>query len=296
MSNPVITVLKNLYLLVILLIFSGHAFSQDEALKSTTSELTIGDRSVSIWSWYAQSAPRGVILFSHGAASAPWKYESLIADWVKAGFNVHAPLHVDSIDHPQREAYQGMASWKTRLEDMHMLADVYGNSGYIAAGHSYGALLALTLGGVEATIPEGYTAAMDDERVKLVLAFSPPPALPGLIDKDGFSGLSVPALIQTGTQDNPFGAKEGWQGHLDAYEMAPEGGYRFALVLEGVDHYFGGAICRPELSGPKQLTQLKTAADISLLLIEAFFEKDQEAPALLQARLQEKGAAVLTRK
>jgi len=138
-----------------------------------------------------------------------------------------------------------------------------------AAGHSYGALGALALGGAEPLLPEGVPGPLRDPRAVLALAFSPPGAVAPLIDAKGYSGLAVPALIRTGTADIPPGA-DGWTSHLLAFEFAPARGDRFGLVLDGVDHYFGGAICRPELPGPRQLAQLDRAAALSLLMLQGW--------------------------
>jgi len=263
---------------------------------ATVSQLDVKGRSVDVWHWPARGTSKDVILFSHGAASAPWKYEALIGQWTAAGYDVYAPLHVDSTDHPRHDDFKGMASWKARLEDVSVLADEIGKDGYITAGHSYGGLVALTRGGAKALVPDGFTEPMADPRVKLVLAFSPPAAIPGFIEKEAYAGVSVPALVQTGTMDIPPGTDVGWQGHLDAYAMAQPGGHRYALVLEGVDHYFGGAICRPELPGPKQTGELDIAAEISLLMIEAFAADDEGALGQLQARLSNEGPVELVTK
>lgn len=258
--------------------------------------LSAGDRLVSVWRWTPEQRTKAVIVFSHGAASAPLKYEALINQWVAQGYQVYAPLHVDSTEHPQREKYQGFDSWRTRIEDMQLLSEQIGEGPYIAAGHSYGALTALVRGGASALVPPGSSAPLADPKVALVLAFSPPQAIPGFIEKNGYASLRVPALIQTGTADIPMGSDASWEGHLDAYHSAATGGQRYALVLDGVDHYFGGAICRPELPGPAQLTELQQAADISLLFIAAQLLKNAEAYQQMQRMLNDKGPVVLLTK
>ncbi|WP_317930426.1 alpha/beta hydrolase family protein [Halioxenophilus sp. WMMB6] len=275
---------------------AGEATAAVTLEPPAVNELDVGERTMQVWSWPAAGEARGVILFSHGAASAPWKYDPLIHRWQAAGYTVYAPLHVDSTDHPLTAQYPGMASWQARLEDMAVLADAYGANGYVAAGHSYGGLVALTLGGADAILPEGFKGDPADSRVSLVLAFSPPPAIPGLVATDGYAALAVPALIQTGTQDVPFGSDAGWRVHLDAYEAAAPGGDRYALVLDGVDHYFGGAICRPELPGPKLLAEIATAADISLLMLRAYQQQDASALAALDGRLSAESPTVLLKK
>ncbi|PKP91170.1 MAG: alpha/beta hydrolase [Alphaproteobacteria bacterium HGW-Alphaproteobacteria-16] len=271
------------------------AWSAPRSLQLRTKE----GREIAVSHWRPKGRRRGVILFSHGAASAPWKYERLIQPWADRGWEVFAPLHVDSTDHPDTKSYPGMKSWAARVEDMHLLARRYGRGGYVAAGHSYGGLTALTLGGAAAAVPEGYQGQLRDPAARCVLAFSPPPPLPGLISEAGYAKLAVPALIQTGTQDMWPAAPPGpdaWRGHLVAYKAAEAGGDRYALVLEGVDHYFRGAICRPELPGPPQLPELAQAVELSLRFMDAHHRRDATARRALIAAVNDTGPVLLQRK
>ncbi|GGF60232.1 alpha/beta hydrolase family protein [Alteromonas lipolytica] len=255
------------------------------ASELTVEQLTVADRQVKVWHWQPDGKPAATLIFSHGAASAPLKYTALIEPWVAAGYEVVAPLHVDSTDHPDMEKYQGMASWTARLQDMQLLADTYGKNGYVAAGHSYGALIALVKGGATGIVPPGLAAPLSDSRVSAVLAFSPPGAIPGFVSKDNYATLAVPALIQTGTKDVPPGTNLSWEGHLDAYSAVASGGDRYALILDDVDHYFGGAICRLDLPGPKQQAQLDQAIEYSLLMLQAYANKETSAKQQLTQKL-----------
>jgi alpha-beta hydrolase superfamily lysophospholipase len=101
------------------------------------------------WRYDPAGQRRGTIVFGHGAASAPWKYEALFARWTQAGYRVFAPLHVDSTDHPDRASFAGLAGWAARIEDMRGLTATIEDAQYVAAGHSYGALGALAVRGQE---------------------------------------------------------------------------------------------------------------------------------------------------
>ena len=260
------------------------------------SELSLSDgRRAPFWSWQPRGRVRGTILFSHGAASAPWKYERLISHWVAAGYAVHAPLHVDSTDHPEHERFPAAASWPARIADMRALADRFGRRGYVAAGHSYGGLMALALGGATPVTPAEVATPLYDRRVQVVIAFSPPAPIPGFVDRAAFAMLAVPALIQTGTADLPPGATD-WRGHLSAWEAPAAGGHRYALILDGVDHYFKGAICRPELPGPPLLTELDMAAAIAVEMMDGFARHQRSARRALDARLSATGPVQLMRR
>ncbi len=251
-------------------------------------------RSIEVWHWPAQGWQRGTIAFSHGAQSAPWKYDALLGPWIAAGWRVFAPLHVDSTDHPLTARFAGPLSWPARIEDMRAVSTHIGGP-YVAAGHSYGGLTALTLGGATAKVPEGVSGPLRDLKARAVVAFSPPAPIPGFIEAAGYATLAVPALIQTGTGDVPPGATS-WRVHLAAYDAAANGGDRYALVLDDVDHFFGGAICKPELPGPKQTAEIEAAAKLALQFINGFGAGQQSARRALDARLSASGAVHLQRK
>lgn len=261
------------------------ALAAAPATAATRQSLKAEDgRQVEVSIWKAAGRRKGLILFSHGALSAPGKYEALLEPWRAAGFDIVAPLHVDSTDHPESAKYGMVDSWKARLLDMRVLARTFADGKpYVAAGHSYGALVALTLGGVSAERPAGLEGPMADSLVKAVVAFSPPGVTPGLVSAEGFKTLGKPALIQTGTLDVPPGAAD-WRVHLAAFENAPVGN-KYGLVLNGVDHYFGHLICRPERDVPAQAEGLKQGVAVSELFLAAYGAAERGARARLNARV-----------
>ena len=255
-------------------------------------------REIPLYIWRGRHGGRaGTIAFSHGALSAPWKYPAMMTRWTAAGFDVMAPLHVDSTDHPHRAEYKGMAGWAARIEDMRAVSRHIGHR-YIAAGHSFGGLSALVLGGVSAARPKGITAPFRDPLAMRVVAFSPPQPMPALIDAAGYATLETPALILTGTRDIPPGMSgdAGWHAHLTAYDAAAPGGHRYAAVLDGVDHYYGGAICNFTKPGPPQLEALGRALDLSLLFMTARQHHGRPGFRKLDAHLSEVGPVVLQTK
>lgn len=273
---------------------TAAATSRAEILALPTAD----GRTTHVSIWRAVGWRRGTILFSHGAQSAPGKYQPLTEPWTEAGFDVLCPLHVDSTDHPDTAHYQGLASWAARIEDMRALAQHVKDPHYVAAGHSYGALVALTLGGATAVRPPGVLGPLRDPRVRAVLAFSPPGSTPTLIDAAGYATLAVPALIQTGSRDIPprAAASDGWKQHLLAYDAAAAGGNRYALVLEGADHFFGGLICWLDQPGPPQRVQIERAAELSVLFLNGYGAGKRIARRALDSRLADDGPTILRRK
>lgn len=257
-------------------------------------------RAISVTRWRPAGKRRRVpVLFSHGALSSPAHYDLLIDPWVTAGYEIWAPLHVDSTDHPDRTAFAGPKGWAARMEDMHVLADHVGARRYIAAGHSFGGLVALTLGGASPVSPPGWSGPLSDTRTSAVVAFSPPGPMPGLVEPGCYASIAVPAFIQTGTTDLPYTPPgtpkepESWRKHLLAYEEPRAGGGRYALILDGVDHYFGGAICNFDRPGPRKTSEASQAAQIAALFMTAQEHGDASARSRLTARLKPDGPAIL---
>jgi predicted dienelactone hydrolase len=277
---------------------SGVAFAlagRAQAETAVTMLKAEDGRDVRVTIWPAVGVRRGVILFSHGFLSAPEKYQRLMAPWSEAGFEILAPLHVDSSNHPDTAKYASSASWGPRLLDMRALSAFVNAPSYIAAGHSYGALTALTLGGAAGVVPPEIKGPLRDPRAKCVVAFSPPGTTPKLTP-GGYSGIAIPAFVETGTRDVPAGAKDvPWQSHLAAYDDAHPGD-KYALVLDGVDHYFGGLICELDMPGPPQSAQLTDALRLSTAFMEAYGLHDKQARQTLNLALNTNGPVKFIRK
>lgn len=228
-------------------------------------------RDVEISTWAASTKRIGTIAFSHGFGSSPRFYPDFVQAWTAAGYDVIAPLHIDSREHPQAGKFPPAANWPARIEDMRAVAALISGP-YIAAGHSFGALTALVLGGAGAVVPEGIKGPLSDKRVRAVIAFSPPGPTLTLISEEGYAALARPALIQTGTRDLPPRSTdpEGWRTHLTAFARSPITGDHHGLVIEGVDHYFGGLICDPSQTGPDQRALLRLATGASLAFLSRY--------------------------
>ena len=278
--------------------FLGCGMDQADTITPQVRQHAASDgRQVSVWTWQAPK-PNGVgVVFFQGAFSSPIKYRRLIEPWAKAGFSVYAPMAVDSTDHADHAKYDRPAVWRTRVEDARIVADLAaasGNGPLISTGHSYGGVTALTLGGVKASMTGSGIEPAADPRVVAIAAFSPPGAAPGLVDAEGYAGLAVPALIQTGTKDVLPGFIDDYRAHLAAFD---HGRARplYGLVLDDVDHYFGGGICRPELPGPMQSAGLDEAIATSLDLFLAFGLKDAVARAHLDKGPERRPTGMLLR-
>lgn len=243
---------------------------------------------IRLWRPAAPGALTRAILFSHGANAEARKYDELTAAWAAEGHVVAAVTH--------REPAQGgappdpaaaQAGWRRRLADMRLAARLLAREApgreLIAAGHSYGALVAQALGGA------GVLWASDGGPLPMpgvvrVLAFSPPGPLPGFIDAAGWARLAVPLFVQTGTADVVPPVAPTWEAHAASFEAATVSP-RWLWVGKGVDHYFGNMIGRPERARDEaQAALFQAAVAASLAFLEGRAPPEQPGDVTLTVR------------
>lgn len=188
-----------------------------------------------------------LIVFSHGAFSSSASYDRILKPLARAGFRIAVPRHTDAFDHPDRERY-GSDDWlAARLEDVDAVLDHMAEadavpSGWIAAGHSFGALIAQIFAGAD--MPGIRPPARPPGAPARVMALSPPGPVDGYLPADAFATIAAPMLVVTGTRDVVERFAPDWRDHLAAHERAPAG-RSTALVFDGIDHYFNGLYGRP---------------------------------------------------
>ncbi len=232
---------------------------------------------IRLWRPGEPSRNARAILFSHGANATAQRYDALTGGWASEGHVVAAVSH--------REPAQGggapdeaavRAGWARRLADMRaaasLLARVAPGVPLVAAGHSYGALVAQVLGGARTQWP-GDGGPLPLPGVSRILAFSPPGPLPGFIAAEGWAAIAVPMFVATGTADIVPPVAPTWQAHLASFEAATVSP-RWLWVGEGVDHYFGNRIGRPERARDEEQARLFEAA----LLASIAFAEGRPAP------------------
>ncbi|MEO0574816.1 MAG: serine hydrolase [Pseudomonadota bacterium] len=196
-----------------------------------------------------------LVFFSHGAGLSHESYTPLLSHWVRKGYVVAAPLHVDSQSHPSRNDYNGLDWVRTRVADYHLVthalmsddATVEGVSfsgALIAAGHSFGALTAQIAGGATLDPQIGVHLSADAISPLGVIALSPPGPIDNYIAAAGWAKIDRPMLVVTGTNDTIENFTPQWTLHMAAYDAAPAGS-AYGLVFEDIDHYFNGAFGRP---------------------------------------------------
>ncbi len=201
----------------------------------------------------ADCSPCDLIIFSHGAFATYDRYDVLLANWAALGYVVVAPQHIDSEEHPERTLYADVDPLPTRMEDYVVVSDHFGvddvtadglsfSGQQFATGHSLGGLIALLQGGA-ALGKDDADYMRTEEPPVAVVAVSPPGEIPELISAGGYSSVSEPLLVVTGTTDILPGFIDEWQTHLDSYD-ANQTDNAYALIFEGMNHYFNGAFGR----------------------------------------------------
>ncbi|MGE8221131.1 MAG: alpha/beta hydrolase family protein [Stenotrophomonas acidaminiphila] len=212
------------------LALAQHAFAAPSA--KVPLQVSPG-RATTLAIWEPAQA-RGVVLFSSGHGAWPERYERLLQAWADAGFVVLAPLHVDSLKYPGREAFSLQQGFGERLADMRATS-AYAHAHWpdvpvAAAGHSLGTLISAVLGGALAGL-----GPLRDPTVVAVLGYSSPGRIAGLIGPDAYASLAVPLLLVTGDEDRVPGFVSDPADHLYPVQTAPAGG-RQAVVLAGGGH------------------------------------------------------------
>ena len=218
------------------------AKSEKFALKDEVVSLTaLGGRNIAV----RVLTPDGcaacpLMIFSHGANAAYDRYDALLMPLAMAGYRVAIPNHTDSEGHSDRTSYTPTDWLPTRIEDYNVIAAEYETTYRIAAGHSFGAMIAQIVGGAEMALSLKTDPAYFPNAV---LAYSPPGPIPNYIGPEGWSKIKVPSLVTTGTKDIVPMMAQQWELHLVSYDAAPPQ-KSFALVYENMDHYMNGAYGR----------------------------------------------------
>jgi predicted dienelactone hydrolase len=164
-----------------------------------------------------------VILFSHGLGGTYDRCSYLSRTWCSFGFIVISVQHSGSDDRiwrgkirfvkELRESYEQNWNCRTRAEDLRFVLDNFsrlldeGKLGQLrvdinnvgVSGYDIGSLAPLLLSG---QMPPDQGSTLRDERVKAVVAMSPPVRNPGLDNNKVYADIKIPALFITGTKDN----------------------------------------------------------------------------------------------
>ncbi|QFU76496.1 hypothetical protein EY643_12970 [Halioglobus maricola] len=241
-----------------------------------------------------------LLVFSHGNFSSKDSYDRVIEHLVSHGYAVIAPNHLDCCSmvggivaslrlgqYGQIEArQQDVIALLDALTEIDSLAPAFAGKYDIdklaMAGHSFGAFSAQQFGGAAAYNPdqEAYIDAFD-ARVKAIFALSPPGPMFDTITADSWTQLRLPTLVTTGTWDVQKGFWTDYRMHLMSHDRSPAGD-KYALVIDGADHYLGNLICRPEREAEPQHDALRMVNAMGVAFLDAYLKNLPLAWAALQ--------------
>ena len=240
-----------------------------------------------------------LILFSHGNWSTKDSYDRVIEHRVSHGYAVVAANHLDccsavkgifnSLRYGQLGLIQGRIDDLSRLMDqidqLERLAPAFAGkadaSRIAAAGHSFGAFSAQQLGGARVFDPDqARYLSKRDGRINAVVALSPPGEMFDTITGGSWKTMEAPALVTTGTWDSEPRFWPDWRMHLLSFETAIPGD-KYALVVDGADHYLGNLICRTQREAAPQEDALRMVQLVTTAFLDAYLNGNAAAAALL---------------
>jgi len=239
-----------------------------------------------------------VIVFSHGAYSSKDDYAPILDDWAAHGYVVLAVTHRDStrLGAVRGKSDPRFMAW--RIEDMRLLIDQLDTAltalpgltsradprRLAIAGHSFGGLIAQTLGGATLRDPaSGAAVSHQHPAVRAVIIFSGAGPMPPVLQREDFLSLTLPTLVTVGTKDlDQAPGMTGYEWRRLPYDLIAPGN-KHLLVLDGADHYLGGIVGRDDLprssDAPAYLDAFNAA---SKLFLDAWLKDDRRASRKLR--------------
>ncbi len=241
-----------------------------------------------------------LILFSHGAFSSGRDYDPLLDAWAARGYVVVAPTHRDSISLGTPRGSGDPRHFPWRLDDMALLlreldralavapglAARTDRQHIAATGHSFGGLVAQTLGGATFYDPASREAVSRAEpRVRAVIVFSGAGTFPPILRSEDFAALKKPTLVTVGTDDlQQAPGLSGYAWRRQPWDLAAPGD-KYLLTLDGADHYLGGMVGRDDLPraarGPEYVAAFQ---QVSAAFLDAIFQDSDNASRWLATR------------
>ncbi len=308
--------------------------------------------------------PYPVIVFSHGFGASNTAYVGLTEYWASLGYVCIKPNHADAGKlrdllreqmQERREARkegrepertlgeaiwegQSPADWRERVHDITTILDSFNTleekypelkgkldrNRIAVAGHSYGAMVAMLIAGVE-PVQDGKAMHLGDSRVKAVIAMSPQgvSATRGL-SAESFHGVKIPIMYMTGTNDRGALDGETPEWRRSGFENTPAGDKYFVLIA-GANHFsFAGGFTLPSMqddqldrmdaTNPQQSQRMQPARSrgenrflrekgvfdsikvASAVFLDSYLKDAPAARDYLATRLPQRGGVTVTKK
>ncbi|MBM4196919.1 MAG: alpha/beta fold hydrolase [Gammaproteobacteria bacterium] len=248
--------------------------------------------------WPAAGGPYPVIVFSHGGGSSRDMYDRLADHWAAAGYVVFLPTHMESrvygFDVRGAAPDVIVKVLESRRQDLSFILDSLGElparipelagridaERVIAAGHSMGGATALTVTGLVMESPDGKERfGYRDERFDALILLTEPGNSP-MAPVDPWRAIPIPVLVATGSKD--YSGQ--WSGPpkrrfygFAADTVFPADVPRHYLFIDNMDHYLGGAVCRPDVPGPPDYDAVRIINEVSTAFLDAYAKDQPEA-------------------
>ena len=240
-----------------------------------------------------------LVVFSSGAFCFPQMYDLVTGHWASHGYIVVVPNHIDSPNNankPRPDQFDDFFPLRTRdltfvAEEIDTIRAAAGMTAQpdktkvAAAGHSFGALIALIkIGmGLQPELRDSWADTYDERFLAAVVLSAPGPGMPE-IAPDGYAEIRRPFMTTGGTKDigrvDP-GEYTPAEWRTLAFTLGPPGD-KYAVITEGSDHYMGGLICNPDRGGEPDHESVQIVAAMTTSFLDAYIKGDKDAREFLQ--------------
>jgi predicted dienelactone hydrolase len=247
--------------------------------------------------------PFPVIIFSHGSFAGIDVFSSVSTHWASHGYVTIHPQHADArkkdgdAEQPKigggglRNLASGLGD---RVKDVTRVIDLLDDlvkevpelRGKMdkerigVSGHSYGACVAMLIGGVTVEA-KGKTQSYADPRVKCILPISAAGTGEYGLTKDSWKKAERPFFYITGTRDIRPGYEAAWR--KEPFDLSPPKD-KHLLIIEGANHFsFGGGPAGGGLLGRGADAFSPLVKASSLAFWDAYLKDLPEAKAFLKA-------------
>lgn len=251
------------------------------------------------------TGPLPTVIVSHGAGGSREGLAYLGRHWASYGYAVVHLQHAGSDAEIWRGLSQAAAMQAIRRavadrqaaidrpQDVHfavdrLLAQPLDIGGWryavdpqrlAVAGHSFGAFTALAAAGVTFDLPGG-PVNFGDDRLIATIALSPTAFRAQ--QEESFSGVRIPALLMTGTEDAGVVSDLEPSERRRAYDLIRQAP-KFLVILEGGDHMvFSGARRAPKSTDPRHHDLIRA---ITTAFLDSFVNGDRAATVWLRETL-----------
>ena len=286
-------------------LYKEEAGKYDVAIERFSFKDESRDRKIPLTVYHPKDLEPGekspVVVFSHGLAGNELTSRSFGKHLASHGYPVLQPTHLGSdttsfVRRPSLKIFS-QKELLERTKDVSYVLDLVEKKvlperiteqadmeNVALAGHSFGALTAQAMAGVDVVNKKGAEAAVEDERIDAFIGMSPfgdslPTHLLGM-DPKSYSKIEKPLLTLSGDHDRIFTGTEGPNVHLDTFYGASSE-HKYHVVIDKTMHVSFG-----QVFGLVGITAA-VANSTSMAFLDSTLKHDKAAHKYLQSDLPE---------